>query len=211
VPGVLIRTNATYRHDPIWFRRFLYRAEQERGLDCEEDLASPGWLTWDLAGEEAICILHAGLALPAGDVVAFSRGLESSERRRRERFGSRLDRAAEDYLVKRGDGLTVVAGYPWFTDWGRDTFISLRGLCLATGRWQDAWKILLAWAGAVSTGMLPNRFLDAGDRPEYNSVDASLWYVVAVGACLDALDAAGQTFDPEEEQNCWRRARRGWH
>jgi predicted glycogen debranching enzyme len=200
VPGVLLRTNGTYRHDPVWFRRFHYRAEQERGLDCEEDLASPGWLTWDLASEEAICILHAGLALPAGDVIAFARELESSECRRRERLGSRLERAAEDYLVKRGDGLTVVAGYPWFTDWGRDTFISLRGLCLATGRWRDAWKILLAWAGAVSAGMLPNRFLDAGDRPEYNSVDASLWYVVAVGACLDALDAAGQSFDPEEEQ-----------
>jgi predicted glycogen debranching enzyme len=80
----------------------------------------------------------------------------------------------------RGDrGLTVIAGYPWFGDWGRDTFIALRGLCLATGRITDAGAILEAWAGAVSGGMLPNLFPDGGATPEYNSVDAALWFVVA--------------------------------
>ena len=79
-----------------------------------------------------------------------------------------------------------MAGYPWFTDWGRDTFIALRGLCLATGRLDDAREILLEWAGAVSEGMLPNRFPDRGEEPEYNSVDASLWYVVAVHDYLAA-------------------------
>src|SRR5260370_8343185 len=73
-----------------------------------------------------------------------------------------------------------MAGYPWFTDWGRDTFIALRGLCLATGRLGDARDILLAWANSVSEGMLPNLFPDHGAKPEYNSVDASLWYVIAV-------------------------------
>ena len=80
----------------------------------------------------------------------------------------------------RDPGKTIVAGYPWFTDWGRDTFIALRGLCLATGRLADARSILLEWADLVSEGMLPNRFVDQGDAPEYNTVDASLWYVVAV-------------------------------
>jgi predicted glycogen debranching enzyme len=75
-------------------------------------------------------------------------------------------------------------GYPWFVDWGRDTFIALRGLCLAAGRLAEARDILVGWAGAVSQGMLPNRFPDQGAEPEYNSVDASLWYAVAVADLL---------------------------
>ena len=95
-------------------------------------------------------------------------------------MGSPLDRAADAYIVKRGSGKTIVAGYPWFTDWGRDTFIALRGLCIARGELDLARDILLEWAGAVSEGMLPNRFPDAGEQPEFNSVDASLWYIIAV-------------------------------
>jgi predicted glycogen debranching enzyme len=83
----------------------------------------------------------------------------------------------------------VVAGYPWFTDWGRDAFISLRGLCIATGRLTEARSILLEWAGHVSEGMLPNRFADQGDAPEYNTVDATLWYIVAVHDYLRARGA----------------------
>jgi predicted glycogen debranching enzyme len=101
-------------------------------------------------------------------------------------FATPLDHAAETYLVKRGNGKTIVAGYPWFTDWGRDTFISLRGLCLATGRLDEACDILLEWSSVVSEGMLPNLFPDQSDRPEYNSVDASLWYIVAVHDFLTA-------------------------
>ena len=87
---------------------------------------------------------------------------------------------------QRGSGRTIVAGYPWFTDWGRDTFIAIRGLCLATGRLADARDILVEWAGAVSEGMLPNRFPDRGEAPEFNSVDASLWYVIAAHELLRA-------------------------
>src|SRR5205814_8036399 len=90
-------------------------------------------------------------------------------------FPSPLHRAADAYLVRRGTGMTIVAGYPWFTDWGRDTFIAMRGLCLAGGRLDDARGILLQWADAVSEGMLPNRFPDRGNEPELNAVDASLW------------------------------------
>src|SRR5581483_6097171 len=82
----------------------------------------------------------------------------------------------------------LVAGYPWFADWGRDTFIALRGLCLATGRLDEGRDILLTWASTVSEGMLPNRFPDQGDTPEFNAVDASLWYVIAVHDFLQAME-----------------------
>jgi predicted glycogen debranching enzyme len=95
-------------------------------------------------------------------------------------------------VVRRGAGRTIVAGYPWFTDWGRDTFISLRGLCIATGRLAEARSILLEWADHVSEGMLPNRFVDQGGAAEYNTVDASLWYVVAVHDYLRAVEQRGR-------------------
>jgi predicted glycogen debranching enzyme len=79
----------------------------------------------------------------------------------------------------------VIAGYPWFADWGRDTFISLPGLCLVTGRHEIARQVIAAFAAHVSQGMIPNRFPDAGETPEYNTIDASLWFVHAVGRYLD--------------------------
>src|SRR4029077_20166793 len=132
--------------------------------------------------------------LPALQLAA---ALADRERARRARFASPLHCAADAYLVARGeDGQTIVAGYPWFTDWGRDTFIAMRGLCLATGRLDDARAILLEWAGAVSEGMLPNRFSDRGEAPEFNAVDAALWYVVAVH---DFLQAAPRVAAPERQ------------
>jgi len=106
--------------------------------------------------------------------------LAASERTRRRGFRSPLDRAADAYFVARGSGKTIVAGYPWFTDWGRDTFIALRGLAIAGDRLDDARDILIAWSATVSQGMLPNRFPDGNGEPEFNAGDASLWYVVAV-------------------------------
>ncbi len=175
IPAIVALTNGSYVHTPDWYRNFLYDEERARGLDDVEDLASPGVLRFDLdAGEATVCFttdLAAGADVPA---------LRAAERKRRERFPSRLHRAADAYVVARGGGKTIVAGYPWFTDWGRDTFIALRGLCLATGRLDDARDILVEWARHVSDGMLPNRFPDHGEMPEYNAVDAALWYVVAV-------------------------------
>jgi predicted glycogen debranching enzyme len=118
--------------------------------------------------------------------------LRAAEQTRRARFASPLERAAAAYLVGRGAGETIVAGYPWFTDWGRDTFIALRGLCLATGRLDTAREILLEWSGAIADGVLPNRFVDSGEAPEYNAVDASLWYVICVHELLAALEASGR-------------------
>jgi predicted glycogen debranching enzyme len=175
VPSITIRHNGRYRHEPDWYRRFQYDAERERGFDGIEDLASPGVFEYDLAAGEAQLTLSAGDA-PACTSVARCRAIE---RQRRAGFSSPLERAADTYLVSRAQGRTVIAGYPWFGDWGRDTFIAMRGLCLATGRLDDAREVLLSWAGQDSGGVLPNRFPDGGGAPEYNSVDASLWYIIA--------------------------------
>src|SRR5205807_8070434 len=145
---------------------------------------SPGIFRWDLARGEGVLVLAAEGHEPAEDLAT----VRAAEEGRRRRFPSRLHRAGDAYLVRRGSGKTIVAGYPWFIDWGRDTFIALRGLCLATGRLDDARAIFLEWAGLVSDGMLPNRFADQGEAPEFNAVDAALWYVVAVH---DFLGAAG--------------------
>jgi predicted glycogen debranching enzyme len=192
VPGVRAQSNGVYSSSPDWYRNFLYAAEQERGLDDTEDLASPGVFSWTLTRErcEAVLVLDPASATePEMDAEARVSRARDVERDRRQRFRTALDRAADAYLVRRGRGQTIVAGYPWFTDWGRDTFIAIRGLCLATGRLLDARAILLEWAGAVSDGMLPNRFPDAGDAPEFNAVDAALWYVIAVH---DLLERAGR-------------------
>jgi predicted glycogen debranching enzyme len=189
VPSVNASSNGAYEPDPSWYRGFLYAEERDRGLDYLEDLASPGRFRWDLVAGDAVLLLSAGAAetvRPAETPAAAWRRLAAVERRRRARPGSALERAAGAYIVQRGSGRTIIAGYPWFGDWGRDTLISLRGLCLATGRLAEARDILLEWAGQVSEGMLPNRFVDQGDAPEFNTVDAALWYVIAVHEYLAA-------------------------
>ena len=102
-----------------------------------------------------------------------------------------IDEPGENGMEWRG-GRTIIAGYPWFGDWGRDTFISLRGLCLATRRLSEARDILVEWAGTDSEGMIPNRFTDEGEQPEYNAVDASLWYVIAIHEYLAAARRLGR-------------------
>ena len=191
VPPVSACSNGSYTHAPEWYRNFLYSAERERGLDDTEDLASPGTFAFELErdGAEAAMILAAGEALlpskAASDPAALAAGIRNAERARRAAFASRLHRAADAYVVRRGSGKTIVAGYPWFTDWGRDTFITLRGLCIASGRLADARDILLEWSAAISEGMLPNRFPDDGESPEFNAVDASLWFVIAVHELME--------------------------
>jgi predicted glycogen debranching enzyme len=196
LPAVAALTNGAYVHAPEWYRNFLYAAEAERGLDATEDLASPGSFAFDLAAGPAVMILRSGDGLGIR-AAAHAERLAGSERARRESL-SPLALAAGAYLVDRPGGRTLLAGFPWFTDWGRDTFIALRGLLVATGALAQGRAILLAWAGAVSEGMMPNRFPDRGEAPEYNAVDASLWYVVAVHDVLAAHAAAGRPV-PEAE------------
>jgi len=190
VPAVLSLANAKYRHAPDWFRRFYYAEEGARGLDAVEDLASPGVLTFDLEREPAIWILaadleHSPFPTDESPLTLFAR-TRDIELARRNAFASAIERDASAFTVRRGNGYTLIAGYPWFGDWGRDTFIALRGLCLATGELDTAAAIITEWAGEVSEGMLPNRFPDdASAAPEYNSVDASLWFVLAADELLE--------------------------
>ncbi|HZZ04769.1 amylo-alpha-1,6-glucosidase [Paraburkholderia sp.] len=125
--------------------------------------------------------------------AAHATELARVEQQRRSALGSRLQRSADAYVVARNEGRTILAGFPWFTDWGRDTFIAMRGLLIATGRLAEAEAILLEWSGTLSEGMLPNRFPDYGDTPEYNSVDASLWFVIAVHDYLATNHAKADT------------------
>jgi len=195
VPSVIALSNGQYQHEPHWYRNFRYVEEAARGLDDTEDLAAPGLFKFELASSEAVLMLTTpgSPALTAKrdlSALKFANLIRANENSRRAEFPSRLHRSADDYIVTGRNGKTIIAGYPWFTDWGRDTFIALRGLCLATGRLDAAREILLAWSDAVAEGMLPNRFPDHGEEPEFNAVDASLWFIVAV---YEYLQLAGNS------------------
>ncbi|HWS99721.1 MAG TPA: amylo-alpha-1,6-glucosidase [Pyrinomonadaceae bacterium] len=174
-----------------WYRNFEYHAERERGFDFTEDLFSPFALKFDLSG-------RSGLSLVASTERADVRRADAYrqaeiERRRKvielapqtgDELVPALAAAADQFVVARGSEKTVIAGYHWFSDWGRDTMIALPGLALATGRPDIARSILSEFARHVDRGMLPNRFPDAGEQPEYNTVDATLWYFEAARAFL---------------------------
>lgn len=163
-----------------WYRNFNYAIERERGLEYEEDLFQPFVLQYTL--DRAACLIASTEPLGTAGLSA----LREQERARRALLDSPLKKAADQFLVRRaGNGRTVVAGYPWFTDWGRDTMIALPGLMLATGRNNDARDILAGFAQATSQGMLPNWFPEAQRAPEYNTIDASLWFFEATQAYLD--------------------------
>src|SRR5208337_446970 len=124
---------------------------------------------------------------------------EMAERQRRKSlvegidddFTRELTAAADQFIVTRGSSRSMIAGYPWFADWGRDSMITLPGLTLATGRFADAADILRTFARYVRDGLLPNNFPDhLGAIPGYNTVDASLWYFIAVHAYQEASDDA---------------------
>ncbi|HET6896962.1 MAG TPA: amylo-alpha-1,6-glucosidase, partial [Vicinamibacteria bacterium] len=191
VPGVVALSNGSYGHEPYWYRRFFYEEDRRLGLDFEEDLAAPGTITFDLGHEEAQLVLAAHLegASPpfAGRAVsAVVAELRATEGRRRSVFLSPLHKAADAYVVERGEGRTIVAGYPGSTDGGRDTFIALRGICLAGRRLEEARSILLDSARAAAEGMA--------------SVDAPLWYVIAAHEYLTAAAAAGRAASPDDRR-----------
>jgi len=202
VPGVSLAANGRYAHAPLWYRGFAYAEERARGFEYLEDLLSPGELRFDLARGEALCVLEA-IDVPGAETFeeagepldGLIEGLRQRERARRAAFPTPPERAADAYVVRRGAGRSLMAGYPWFTDWGRDTFIALRGIALATGRLALARDALLAWSGYLSEGMLPNCFPDRGKTPEYNSVDASLWYCVVAQELIEASDRAGNPLE----------------
>jgi predicted glycogen debranching enzyme len=185
---------SSYEHTPRWFKNFNYTIEKYRGQEFTEDLFNHGIFSVNLKKGDSIGIIIS--TENASDRDAHD--LLAKESLRRELLlndqpddetTQQLVLAADQFIVKRGEDLkTVIAGYHWFTDWGRDTMISLPGLCLSTGRFDDARKILAAFAKSVSMGMLPNRFQDNGEAPEYNNVDGTLWYFIAVYKYLQATN-----------------------
>jgi len=192
LPYRLICAGARFEKDPDWYWNFRYRAESARGLDDIEDLYRPGRFLLSLdQGASATIVLSAEQEDPA----PFADLRRDVERRAAQRLDvlpcdappavQQLTLAADQFIVERGQvsdaaGKSVIAGYPWFGDWGRDTMIALPGLTLSTRRFSVAAAILRTYAGYVSEGMLPNRFPDGTEAPEYNTVDATLWFFHAL-------------------------------
>src|ERR1700751_5624002 len=173
-----------------WYRNFEYDAERERGLDFVEDLFNPLVLHFDLSSSRKATVIASTNPRNAANAAQY-RQSETSRRRanvmrapREDEFVKILTAATDQFIVARGGQKTVIAGYHWFSDWGRDTMIALPGLTLPTNRYDVARSILRTFAEHVDRGMLPNRFPDAGETPEYNTVDATLWFFEAVRAYL---------------------------
>jgi predicted glycogen debranching enzyme len=174
-----------------WYRNFFYRVEHDRGLDAKEDLFNPLVLRWTLNQDQPAVVLAS---LEKQDIrnAAEFRGKELKRREElkarapnSDSFVQALTVAADQYLVRRGEDWTVIAGYPWFTDWGRDTMIALPGLTLFTGNTEIARGILRNFARHVDMGMLPNCFVDTSRTAEFNTVDATLWFFEAARAYAD--------------------------
>lgn len=188
LPRIYAHTVASYQHDPLWFRSINYEEDRLRGSDFEEDLASPGEFIFNLSEREAWLAFipkNQDGAIPSLDISKKGKAYWETSR------DTSIESAADSYIVKRGDGYTIIAGYPWFADWGRDTFISIRGLVIARGNFEIAGLILLEWSKVVSEGMLPNRFLEFAEAPEYNSVDAALWFIISAYDFFEKIDRNG--------------------
>jgi predicted glycogen debranching enzyme len=192
---------ATYEARPDWWYGHTYAIEAERGLDSAEDLYTPGRFVLS-TGKPATVTLWAGVD-PLG-VLDWEVELQRGRAARKVHDGAspainRLVHASQDFIVARKSpdgqpGTTVIAGYPWFADWGRDTMIALPGLFLCTRRFDEAKQVLAVFAQYVSEGMIPNRFDDYTNEPSYNTVDASLWFIHAVFEYL-RLSGDTQTFN----------------
>jgi predicted glycogen debranching enzyme len=182
-----------------WYWNFLHREETVRGLDDRADLYAPGSFRAHLppGGSLALVMTAEASADPDGD-----RSLTAAQDRQRELLAQagaerahplvrQLVLAADQFIVRRGPeaaaAKTVIAGYHWFNDWGRDTMIALPGLALCTGRTADAEAVLREFSQYVRDGLIPNNFPDRpGVDPGHNTADASLWYVLAVRAHREA-------------------------
>ena len=192
-PTLYLTHNAiSVEHSRDWYRNFEYAIEKERGFDFTEDLIQSCVLSFNLDEEATI------LASTELQEITRAKILETKEIERREAqiqrsgvsdtFSKQLVRAADQFIVNRGAGHTIIAGYHWFSDWGRDAMIALPGLTLTTGRPEIARSILSEFAKHISDGMIPNRFPDEGETPDYNTVDATLWFFEAIRAYVEKTE-----------------------
>ncbi|MER3493493.1 MAG: glycogen debranching protein [Mastigocladus sp. ERB_26_2] len=201
VPLYLLCDNASAVPVHNWYYGFHLAVERYRGLSDKEDhlhaatfqitLNAGESLTFvastdnqpDLHGETTLRLRHT----QEQKLISLWKTNRPSHAKETPAWVNHLVLAADQFIVDRSwsdeiHGKTIIAGYHWFSDWGRDTMISLPGLTLATGRPEIARSILRTFAKYVNQGMLPNRFPDAGEIPEYNTVDATLWYFEALQA-----------------------------
>jgi predicted glycogen debranching enzyme len=199
-PILVLAEGATAQPAHDWYRGLDLVRETERGLDHLDDALHAVTFTATLAPGADLTLVVSTEATPALDGEAAWQRRLAHEAQVVQRWAAaqpdsgsapawirRLVLAADQFVVRRPtpedpEGLTVLAGYHWFGDWGRDTMIALPGLTLTTGRPEAARRILTTFARFVDRGMLPNRFPDAGEAPEYNTVDATLWYFEAIRA-----------------------------
>ncbi|MBI2371113.1 MAG: glycogen debranching enzyme family protein [Deltaproteobacteria bacterium] len=225
-PFVLLAEGPEVHPTHTWHHGFHMAREQERGLEYQEDHLHAGTFRMPLRpGAASTLVLSAEAAPRLDGEKAWQRRQRYETRilarwrraqpaaRRAPTWIQHLVLAADQFVVRRPlpdepDGMSVIAGYPWFGDWGRDTMISLPGLTISTGRPEVARRVLTTFAGFVDRGMLPNRFPDAGEAPEYNTVDAALWYLEAIRAYHMATDDDAfltQLFPKIEEIIHWYR------
>ncbi len=205
------KSNFIWKIDNTWYRNFALAIEKYRGLDDVEDHLNAAIGNIILQPGDSITIV-AGTSMDSKfttDTFEGGRWGDEEIKRREQKlinlFSSQnklqaapewieqLVLAADQFIVDRPltdnlEGKTIIAGYPWFTDWGRDTMISLPGLTISTGRYDIAKIILRTFANYVDRGMLPNLFPDAGETPEYNTVDATLWYFEAIRTYYTATE-----------------------
>lgn len=176
-----------------WFEGIFYRQEQQRGLDPWEDHYMPGYFEVTIGNGQSFSIIASTeneriIRNPLLEQVTAERRLVGLVEKAgyQEEFINRLIFAADSFIVERHStgAKTVIAGYPWFSDWGRDTMIALPGLTLVTGRFDEAKEILKTFAKYCRNGLIPNMFPDDGTEPLYNTVDAPLWFFHAVSKYL---------------------------
>lgn len=173
-----------------WYKNFRYDKEKERGLDYIEDLFNPGYfLAEDVTQLEVDFIATCEEEVPGDIEIEYQKSLDRVEELfeaagadEKDDDEKSLVLAADLHLINmplpdKNQRTTIVAGYHWFGDWGRDTFIALPGITLSTGRDEEARRILKSFAGECKNGLIPNRFGDLGSSPSYNTVDASLWFI----------------------------------
>jgi predicted glycogen debranching enzyme len=188
----IICASADFVRDEAWHWNYRHRAESARGLDDSEDLYRPGRFTLRLAqGEQATVVLSTE-SVTRKHVARLQKQIHTQHDTRLDHLPAdapdwirQLALAADQFIVERyrdgrPAGKTIIAGYPWFSDWGRDTMIALPGLTLVTKRFDVAASILRTFATHVNKGMLPNRFPDSAETPDYNTVDATLWFFHAI-------------------------------
>ncbi|HET9849698.1 MAG TPA: amylo-alpha-1,6-glucosidase, partial [Candidatus Dormibacteraeota bacterium] len=190
----LAQPNGEARSQPDWYWRVLHRAERERGLDAEEDLFTPGVVEVSLdPGADAAVVIGTEAVPPGWDVetslaMAQQRQAALMDPGTSTPLAAQLTAAAEQFRVARGTTTqgTVIAGYHWFSDWGRDSMISLRGLAMRPGSQWEARAVLDTNLQYLDQGVIPNRFPDSGEIPEYNTMDATLWMFEALAAYAKA-------------------------